>query len=206
MHPITHHITYHMTHSLTPSLLTSSITPPPTRSLRQCFLDVCEMKGLIAVDYFWDKVVQIYDMMVVRHGFMIVGLPFSGKSSAWKVLGKTLGLLHERFPEDKRWSKVVPIIQNPKSITMGQLYGQFDPVSHEWTDGVLAINYRNAAANKGLNPEDRKWILFDGPVDAIWIENMNTVLDDNKVLRTQQTPINHTHAINTRYQQTILDG
>lgn len=158
------------------------INPPDRSAMEVAFKDVCASRRLQPTEYFWGKVVQIFDMMVVRHGFMIVGMPFSGKTSAWKVLADTLGLLHTRFPDDTRWTNVVPLVMNPKSITMGQLYGQFDALSGEWSDGCLAINYRNAAMSKVGSNEDRKWMILDGPVDAIWIENMNTVLDDNKKL------------------------
>jgi dynein heavy chain len=125
---------------------------------------------------FLNKCIQLYDTINVRHGLMVVGAAFSGKSKVIETLSKGISSLKgiENFVE------VALLKLNPKSITSDQLYGKLDPNTKSWSDGVVAIIMRKCAEDADL--KERKWVIFDGPVDAVWIENMNTVLDDNKKL------------------------
>lgn len=54
---------------------------------------------------------------------------------------------------------------------MGELYGEYNLLTNEWADGLGSTLIRNAVND---STQDKKWVVFDGPVDAIWIENMNT--------------------------------
>ena len=69
---------------------------------------------------------------------------------------------------------------NPKDRSVIELYGILDPNTRDWTDGLLSSIFR--LINKPTDKNERKYILFDGDVDALWVENMNSVMDDNKLL------------------------
>lgn len=65
---------------------------------------------------------------------------------------------------------------NPLSLLLGIL----DPTTRDWTNGLLTNIFREI--NKPTDKKERRYILYDGDVDALWIENMNSVMDDNKLL------------------------
>eukprot|EP01038_Epipyxis_sp_PR26KG_P008094 gene8094-10963_t len=123
------------------------------------------------------KTIQLYEMVLVRHGVMVVGQTCSGKTATIHNLAKAM--TKANVDGSEMFQKVHIYTINPKSVSSKQLYGLFDENTHEFVDGILAVIFRKCA--KDTSP-DRKWMMFDGPVDAVWIENMNTVLDDNKKL------------------------
>uniref|UniRef100_A0AAR2LEL7 Dynein, axonemal, heavy chain 1 n=1 Tax=Pygocentrus nattereri TaxID=42514 RepID=A0AAR2LEL7_PYGNA len=146
-------------------------------TLEESIRNVCNDKCLKDVDGYITKIIQLYETTVVRHGLMLVGPSGSGKT---KVLAAAVTALQgQPSVSGGVYEAVQTYVLNPKSITMGQLYGEFDLLTHEWTDGILSSLIRVGAA---AMDEEKKWYVFDGPVDAVWIENMNTVLDDNKKL------------------------
>ncbi|XP_036818628.1 dynein heavy chain 6, axonemal [Oncorhynchus mykiss] len=175
-----------------------------------------------------EKVTQLYSQILARGGVMLIGPTGGGKTTVRLILQHALHLLPSLSEVHRRtnvFMELAPSSEvhvesftiNPKCVSFGELYGQVDPNTLEWSDGLFASAVRTYAKelfeqnNKtSKDSESRntssdvlsdsttplpsssyqhnfmvdnwRWIIMDGPVDILWVENLNTVLDDNKTL------------------------
>ncbi|XP_068785621.1 dynein axonemal heavy chain 2, partial [Struthio camelus] len=108
---------------------------------------------------------------------VLAGPAGSGKTATWRALQSALGALARAGQPCGRLVRDFPL--NPKALSPGELYGEYEPDTGRWADGVLSGLLRAACADD--RPDD-KWIVLDGPADTLWMEALNSALDECRVL------------------------
>ena len=116
------------------------------------------------------KVCQLDELLKVRHSVFIVGESGTGKSKTWMTLVQT----YKNLDMNPTYTDL-----NPKAVTNDELFGVINPATREWKDGLFSNVMRDLA---NLTFEGPKYIILDGDIDPMWIESLNTVMDDNKIL------------------------
>ena len=158
--------------------LFSEVKKPPEIIIDESFRAVVAKQAkelrYVAEEQFCLKCVQLNEILEVRHCVFIIGPPGCGKSSVWKVLAaanKAIGLDTETDCLD------------PKAVTADELFGTLSKTK-EFKNGVLSSIIKNQCKEQGkYKPHHKmKWSILDGDIDPVWIESLNTVMDDNKVL------------------------
>lgn len=131
-------------------------------------------RHLVVNDIWMTKVLQLYQIQNIHHGVMMVGNSGTGKSAAWRLLLDAL----QQVESVEGVSHVI----DSKVMSKEALYGNLDSTTREWTDGLFTSILRKIVDNLRGEDSKRHWIVFDGDVDPEWVENLNSVLDDNKLL------------------------
>ncbi|KAL9102708.1 MAG: hypothetical protein Q9163_002170 [Psora crenata] len=129
---------------------------------------------MVINDTWMTKILQLYQIQGIHHGVMMVGDSGSGKSAIWNVLLRAL----QRAENIEGVSHII----DSKVMSKEALYGSLDSTTREWTDGLFTSILRKIVDNLRGEDSKRHWIIFDGDVDPEWVENLNSVLDDNKLL------------------------
>ena len=148
--------------------------PANFEKLTAAIRDIAKEQHLLDSEMWITKALQLYQIQTIHHGVMMVGKSGAGKSAAWKILLQAM----QRIEGVEGVSHII----DSKVMSKEALYGNLDSTTREWTDGLFTGILRKIVDNLRGEDSKRHWIVFDGDVDPVWVENLNSVLDDNKLL------------------------
>lgn len=148
--------------------------PASLEELQAAIRRLAAERQLVVNETWMTKILQLYQIQGIHHGVMMVGNSGSGKSAAWRLLLDAL----QQVENVEGVSHVI----DSKVMSKEALYGNLDSTTREWTDGLFTSILRKIVDNLRGEDTKRHWIVFDGDVDPEWVENLNSVLDDNKLL------------------------
>ncbi|CBZ53336.1 GI17927, related [Neospora caninum Liverpool] len=175
-----------------------AVGAPQSLLLKKAIEAELRRRDMQVSDTMVTKALQLHETQSARVGVMVVGAPGTGKTSCISVLAAAMTDLAQRsvghgeetegeseqeserqnLSTDQDAGGATRIVKvNPKALELASLFGETNEATKEWTDGIVGMEVRKAAQEAG-----RKWFVFDGPLDALWVENLNSALDDNKVL------------------------
>lgn len=129
-------------------------------------------KGLTLNSDWLTKALQFYRIQDSHHGIMLVGEAGSGKTTIWRLV---LDVLTTAVSES------IAYVIDCKVMLKDDIFGTLDPVTREWEDGLFTGLLRKVISNLRGELSKRIWVVFDGDIDPEWAENLNSVLDDNKI-------------------------
>ncbi|CAH0562483.1 unnamed protein product [Brassicogethes aeneus] len=150
--------------------------------LNDAITKTCQLLNLIPNDLLRSKIIEMHEYVKIKHGIIITGNTFSGKTTILKICGQIAE------------SQIICSFINPKTLNYQQLFGTFCPLSHKWSDGVVTkiLKYSNKESKA-------RWLIFDGNIDSAWIDNINNLLENEKTYY-----ISSGETINLNNNQSIL--
>ena len=161
------------------------VDPPRAQdhNFEEVIKQVAEDSGLICDEEFQLRVVQLSELMAIRHCIFLMGPSGVGRTECYRTLAKALEKGYDNpsntYLSINNKKKVHVSDLNPKAVSTTELYGYIELATREWRDGILSNTMRDVA---NTQDDDPKWIILDGDLDANWIESMNSVMDDNRLL------------------------
>lgn len=153
------------------------VLPVDCSAILNALESVCAKKLLTLHAIFKLKAIQIIELMYVRRGLVLISNPLGGKTEILHTLAEALLLLHEQKSKIGATVKFETVV--PGVVDSNALFGYFCDKSGIWKDGLCTTIFRRFTEDVST---DRKWLVLDGGLSGTWIENVYTILDENKML------------------------